>query len=75
LRAAGRTRLSREANGVVVVLNRAIEGLADFGEVAGHGAEAFVDHAPEGGDLAGVIGEGFLTPAVGNRAQQGDQRG
>ena len=38
-------------------------------------AEALVERAAEQGDLAGVFRDGFLTPAIGNRAQQGDERG
>ena len=41
----------------------------------GEFSQAFVQSAAEGGNFAGVFGDGFLPPAVGNRAQQGNQSG
>ena len=38
-------------------------------------AEAFVQGASQRTDFAGVVGDGFLAPAVGDGAQQGDERG
>ena len=43
--------------------------------MVGELAEAFVERAAQRADFAGVVGDGFLAPAIGDGAQQGDQRG
>lgn len=63
------------ADGAVVVFDGGAEGAAKFSKVLGEFPEAFVEGAAEGGDFAGVFGEGFLAPAVGDGAEESDEGG
>ena len=51
------------------------ERASEFHEMFGELAEAFVEGASELGNFACVFGECFLAPAVGDGAEQGDERG
>src|SRR3954470_13323311 len=66
-------RLER-ADGLVERSDRRVEVAADLREVAGKDAEPVVELAAELEDLARVLGHRLLLPAIGNRAQEPDQR-
>ena len=63
------------AEGPVVVFDGGVEGAAHLGEVIGEGGDAGVEFAADLGDLVGVFGEGFLAPAEGDGAEEGDEGG
>ena len=62
-------------DGGVVGFDRGVEGASDFAEVSGEDGETFVEFASGVGNTAGIFGEGFLTPAIGNRAEESDEGG
>ena len=55
-------------DGGVVGFDRGVKGTSDLAEVSGEDGETLVEFASGVGNAAGIFGEGFLTPAVGDRA-------
>ncbi len=75
LRAVTSTRASSDGHRLVVAGDRRVEAAAELGHVGAHRGQAAVQLLAELVDLGGVARQRLLPPAVGDGAQQRDERG
>lgn len=72
---AGEEHAFEGTDGGIIAFNGGFEAAADLVEVVGKSGYTVVEGATESTDLVGIFRDGFLSPAVGRRLQECNERG